>query len=203
MFWQQINELDQEVTLAINSCHSPFTDPIWAFFSDKYVWIPMYVAILGLIIWKLGWKKSLFVIGAIALAFGVGDQISNIVKLSVERIRPLHDETMQFLGLHVLEQGGGFSFYSAHAANSFALAFCSYIGLKKGLGDKSGARWLKIYAVWMFFWAFMVSISRVFVGKHYLGDVTVGILAGCLVGIFFGWLAGRFMKINPCTNTLS
>ena len=194
MFWQQVNELDQEVTLAVNSCHSPFTDPIWAFFSNKYVWIPMYVAILGLIIWKLGWKKSLFVIGAIVLAFGVGDQISNLVKHSVGRIRPLHDETMQFLGLHVLEQGGGFSFYSAHAANSFALAFCSYIGLKKGLGAKSGARWLNIYAAWMLFWAFMVSISRIFVGKHYLGDVLVGIIAGCIIGIFFGWAAGKLMK---------
>ena len=194
MVWNEIHQIDQEVTLTINSWNSALTDPIWQFFSDKFVWAPMYVAIVALIVWKLGWKKSLFVVGAIALAFGVGDQISNLVKHAVERIRPVNDGIMQFQGLHVLETGGGYSFYSAHAANSFALAFASYIGLRKGLECIKTPKWLKIYGGWMFFWAFMVSISRIFVGKHYLGDVLVGILAGCAVGIFFGWAAGKLMK---------
>lgn len=194
MFWNEIHHFDQEVTLTINSWNSTLTDPIWQFFSDKFVWAPMYVAIIALIVWKLGWKKSLFVVGAIALAFGVGDQISNLVKHAVERIRPVNDGIMQFQGLHILETGGGYSFYSAHAANSFALAFASYIGLKKGLECTQKPKWLKIYGGWMFFWAFMVSISRVFVGKHYLGDVLVGIIAGCIIGIFFGWAAGKLMK---------
>ena len=80
MFWNEIHHFDQEVTLTINSWNSSLTDPIWQFFSDKFVWAPMYVAIIALSVWKLGWKKSLFVVGAIALAFGVGDQISNLVK---------------------------------------------------------------------------------------------------------------------------
>ena len=194
MFWNEIHHFDQEVTLTLNSWNSTLTDPIWQFFSDKFVWAPMYLAIIALIVWKLGWKKSLFVVGAIALAFGVGDQISNLVKHAVERIRPVNDGIMQFQGLHILETGGGYSFYSAHAANSFALAFASYIGLKKGMECAQKPKWLKIYGGWMFFWAFMVSISRVFVGKHYLGDVLVGIIAGCIIGIFFGWAAGKLMK---------
>ena len=35
----------------------------------------------------------------------------------------------------------------------------------------------------------MVSISRIFVGKHYLGDVIVGIITGILFGLFTAWLA--------------
>ena len=46
----------------------------------------------------------------------------------------------------------------------------------------------------MFFWAAMVSISRIFVGKHYLGDVIVGIIVGYLAGMAFGKLARWVMK---------
>ena len=51
-------------------------------------------------------------------------------------------------------------------------------------------KWLKAYGWWMFFWAFMVAVSRIFVGKHYLGDVLVGILVGSLAGYCFARLAG-------------
>ena len=70
MFWQEVHQLDQQLTLTINSWHSAFTDPIWAFFSNKVVWIPMYAAIVALLIWKLGWKKGLMVVAAAVLTFG-------------------------------------------------------------------------------------------------------------------------------------
>ena len=189
MFWQQVHHLDQQVTLAINSWHSTFTDPIWQFFSDKIVWIPMYVAIIALLIWKLGWKKGLMVIAAAGLTFGFCDQFSNIIKHAVGRIRPLKDEFMLSQGLHILENGGGYSFFSAHAANAFGLACSTFFGMRGC--PKSRPCWLKAYGIWMFFWAAMVSISRIFVGKHYLGDVLVGTLVGVLAGYFFGWLAAR------------
>ena len=188
MFGQQVHQLDQHFTLTINSWHSTFTDPIWQFFSDKIVWIPMYVAIVALLIWKLGWKKGLLVVAAAALTFGFCDQVSNIVTHAVARIRPLNDEFMTASGLHILETGGGYSFFSAHAANAFGLACSTFIGMK---GCMEGKRsWLKVYGGWIFFWAAMVSVSRVFVGKHYLGDILVGVVIGGLAGTLFGWLSG-------------
>lgn len=187
MFWQQVHQIDQQVTLTINSWHSAFTDPIWQFFSDKIVWIPMYAGIVALLIWKLGWKKGLLVIAAAGLTFGFCDQFSNLIKHAVGRIRPLKDEWMLAGGLHVLEKGGGYSFFSAHAANAFGLACSTFIGLKAAF--KKLPTWLKAYGTWMFFWAFMVSVSRIFVGKHYLGDVMVGMIVGALAGIVFGMLA--------------
>jgi undecaprenyl-diphosphatase len=187
MFWQQIHQIDQQVTLTINSWYSAFTDPIWQFFSDKIVWIPMYAGIVALLIWKLGWKKGLLVIAAAGLTFGFCDQFSNLIKHAVGRIRPLKDEYMLAGGLHVLEKGGGYSFFSAHAANAFGLACSTFIGLKAAF--KKLPTWLKAYGTWMFFWAFMVSVSRIFVGKHYLGDVMVGMIVGALAGIAFGMLA--------------
>ena len=192
MFWQEVHHLDQQLTLIINSWYSAFTDPIWAFFSNKVVWIPMYVAIVALLIWKLGWKKGLMVVAAAALTFGFCDQFSNLIKHAVGRIRPLHDEFMKANGLHVLERGGGYSFFSAHAANAFGLACSTFTGLRKLLTQKP--KWLTAYGSWMFFWAAMVSISRIFVGKHYLGDVIVGSIVGAAGGLAFGYLAYRIAR---------
>lgn len=191
-FWQEIHKADQLITLEINSWDSPITDPIWQFFSDKLVWAPMYAAIVALLIWKLGWKRGLMVLAGALLTFGFCDQFSNLVKHAVERIRPLHDEFMVSNGLNILEKGGGFSFFSAHSANSFGLAFSTFLGMKLCLRDSGSTitpKWLKAYGIWMFFWAAMVAVSRIFVGKHYLGDVIVGIIVGSLAGIAFGWLA--------------
>ena len=214
MNWTQIHKLDQLLTLEINSWHSFITDPIWQFFSDKLVWAPMYAAIIALLIWKLGWKRGLMILAAALLTFGFCDQFSNLIKHAVGRIRPLNDEFMVAQGLHILERGGGYSFFSAHSANSFGLACSTFFGMKRCLMTGSTSHgtlqpdcqspapgmpaWLKAYGYWMFFWAFMVAISRIFVGKHYLGDVIVGILVGALAGYAFArlcsHLAIRYIK---------
>ena len=187
MTWQDVHQIDQQLTLDINGWYSDFTDPIWQFFSDKFVWIPMYVAIVALLIWKLGWKKGLIVVVAAGLTFAFCDQFSNLIKHAVGRIRPLKDDFMLSQGLHVLENGGGFSFFSAHAANAFGLACCTLAGFCTCF--KTRPIWLKAYGGWMLFWAFMVSISRIFVGKHYLGDILVGALVGVAAGLVFGYLS--------------
>ena len=197
MFWQDVHQLDQQITLAINSWHSAFTDPIWAFFSNKIVWIPMYLGIIALLIWKLGWKKGLIAIASIALTFGFCDQFSNLIKYAVCRIRPVNDEFMIASGLHVLERGGGYSFFSAHAANALGLAFCSFICLNTYIDRQKNMScpcWIKIYGYWIFFWGAMVGISRIFVGKHYLGDVIVGFLVGAAAGIGLGYLGSLIIK---------
>lgn len=191
MFWNEIHKADQLLTLEINSWDSFITDPVWQFFSDKLVWAPMYAAIIALLVWKLGWKKGLIVLAGALLTFGFCDQVSNIVKHAVGRIRPLHDEFMLANGLNVLENGGGYSFFSAHAANSFGLALSTFVGMKRCLSNGSSMmpKWLKAYGTWMFFWAAMVAVSRIFVGKHYLGDVVVGIIIGSLAGYAFARLS--------------
>ena len=196
MFWQQVHQLDQQITLAINNCHSAVTDPIWMFFSDKLVWIPMYAGIIALLFWKLGWKKALIVLAGILLTFGFCDQFSNLIKHAVGRIRPLNDEFMVANGLHILEGGGGYGFFSAHAANALGLACSSYIGLSTYMSDRSQKApwWIKAYGGWMFFWATMVGISRVFVGRHYLGDVIAGFIVGAVAGIAFSYMATYFIR---------
>ena len=196
MFWSNIHEIDQLLTLEINSWNSFITDPVWQFFSAKLVWAPMYAAIIALLIWKLGWRRGLVAVGAALLTFVFCDQFANLVKAAVGRIRPLHDTFMVDHGLHILERGGGLSFFSAHAANALGLATCTYFGLSRLLACPSGSKpkWLKAYGTWMFIWAVLVAISRIFVGKHYLGDVMVGAAVGTLVGYLMAVAASKICK---------
>lgn len=193
MTWQEIHRFDQNLTMKINSWNSSFSDPIWEFLSDIPVWIPMYVLIVAFIIWRLGWKKGLVVVAGALLTFAFCDQSSNFVKEAVARLRPLHDEYMIANGLHVLEKGGRFGFFSAHSANAFGLATCTLIGLRIDKRLK-----YRGYAAWMYTWATLVAVSRIFVGKHYLGDCIVGSIIGALAGLAFAslakWVINRYIK---------
>lgn len=185
MFWEHIHKFDQNLTLEINSWDSPVTDPVWQFFSDIPVWIPMYVLIVACLIWRLGWKKGLIMTLAAVATFGFCDQFSNLIKDLVCRVRPLNDAYMLENGLNVLEGASrSFSFFSAHSANAFGLATSTLIGFRLDKRLK-----YKGYAMWMFFWASMVALSRVFVGKHYLGDILAGALIGAAAGFAFASIA--------------
>ena len=150
-------------------------------------------------------RRGLIVLGAAIFTFGFCDQFANLVKHAVGRIRPLHDSFMVSNGLNILETGGGLSFFSAHAANALGLATCTFVAMKRILLPSSPCEqkkstcqcmplWLKAYGVWMFFWAPMVAVSRVFVGKHYMGDILVGSLVGVLAGYLMAFAAIKICK---------
>ena len=187
---ERIIQIDKDITLAINGINGPFSDAVMCFFSDKIVWIPMYAGIIALMLWKLGWKKTLVVLCGVVLTIVLCDQSSNIVKHFVQRLRPVNDPSMVARGLHILERGGGYSFFSAHAANSFGIALCTIIPFCK----YAGTCWSRSYTAWMLVWAAMVSISRVFVGKHFLGDVIVGAIVGTLIGLCLGTLVNLAIR---------
>ncbi len=180
-----LHRLDQDLTLSLNSISTPLTDQLWILMSDKTVWIPAYVLCAYFLFRRLGWKKAAVVLISIGLAFGLCDQLSTIVKNSVDRLRPSYSARMLSGGLNVLEgRGGFFGFFSAHSANAFALAMCLIIGFRNDRTHTYNG-FYKLALIW----AAMVAASRIFVGKHYLGDVFVGAVIGVTVGYFLGMLA--------------
>lgn len=187
-FWDILHQWDQTLTLFLNSFHIPATDQFMIFMSDRNVWFPMYALIAFFLVKRLGWKKGLISIVCLALTLLACDQTSNLLKYSVARLRPCYSGPMIFGGLHVLEPRGSlFGFFSAHAANAFGLAMCSCVLFKY---DKSHT--YNAYVKWMFIWATVLSISRIFVGKHYLGDITVGAMIGSGFGAAIA-MAARYV----------
>ena len=164
---REAHHIDQDVTLAINALHSPVTDAVWQVFSNKQIWFVLYAAVLMMLYVRLGWKRATLVVLACVLTVTFCDQFSNFTKAYFERLRPCWDQNMVQGGLHVLEgKGNLYGFYSAHAANAMGFAACSY-------------------------WAVLVGMSRVFVGKHFFGDVLVGFA----VGLLAGWLLAQLARL--------
>lgn len=186
---ERIEQIDRQFTLWLNSFHCPASDAFWDFMSGIKVWIPLYVAVVILLIWRLGWKKGLVCIACIALAFFFTERINNLLKALVERTRPLHDEEMIAAGINVLQEAWGFSFPSGHACNSFGFAVSSSICLN--LDKKIDWRW---YTAGILIWATLVGISRFMCACHFFGDVLVGSINGILVGALFGYFAVKLSK---------
>ena len=181
-----MEQLDQTITLWLNGLHCPFTDGMWLLFSNRTVWIPLYLLGAGLMIWRCGWRRGLAMVLLTALAILCVHQLANTIKNWVARPRPCNDAFMNAMGHRLLEgRSRSYSFFSAHAANAIAFAICSAHALHPGTKRakaKNGRDTLStVYAVIISIWAAMVGLSRVFVGKHYLGDVLVGFIAGGII----------------------
>lgn len=183
MLIDQLHRIDQAITLYLNSFNSPAMDEFWQVVTTQEVWYPMYGIIAGCLIWRLGWKRGLIVIASIALCVGICDQSANFMKAAVGRLRPGYSAEMVLGGLNVLEARGGFyGFFSGHASNAFSMAVCMILGFRN---DKS--RTYRAFEISILVWASFVAISRVFAGKHYLGDI----LAGTIIGICVGYMMGK------------
>lgn len=200
--------LDQSLTLAINSWNSVWSDPIWVFFSKIKVWFPMYAIIAGLLIWRLGWKKGLVAVITLALTITCVDQFCNLIKDWTVRLRPCNDPLIVAQGLHILEAphpNYQYGFFSGHSANAFAFALgsvlmfrldpalCSYTD-----GKTKVSPLMRAYTIFIMVWALMVAFSRIFVGKHFLGDIFVGAFVGMLIAYILylvaTYLTRRYIK---------
>lgn len=156
----------------INQHHSSGLDSIMIFFSNKYVWIPLYLYLIGLLIYRFkhtAWKYILYLIVSVAIS----DQIcSSFLKPLIQRIRPCHEAGFQSW-IHLAEGcGGQFGFCSSHAANSFALAIGFYLITKN-------KAWLYVLVCW----ASIIAYSRIYLGAHYPIDVIVGAGVGTAVAV--------------------
>lgn len=187
---QYLHHVDKSVTLAINSLNCPLTDRIWMFFSDRLVWIPLYVIVAFFFFRNLGWKRGAIVFVSCVLTVLACDQFGNFVKDAVGRLRPCWDLDMVKGGLNILEDKGGmYGFYSAHAANALGFAICSV----KGFGHDMTRKY-KAYDICIVIWAVLVGLSRVFVGKHFFGDVCAGFIVGLAFGSLIAWAASKAVE---------
>ena len=186
-----IVELDQSVTLWLNSLGTEALDPFWTFLSNAKVWYPMYGLIMGFIIYRLGWKKGLIVVASLFVAVIATDQLSGLVKESFQRLRPCFDPWMLEHGVrHPIKPGHLYGFFYSHASNTFGFAIASLIGLKNDKAHRYG-----VYAWFIMLWATLVSLSRVMLAAHFVGDILVGAIFGLFIGYIIALIAGCIIQL--------
>jgi undecaprenyl-diphosphatase len=159
-----IVRLDQQLLLFLNSLNSPFWDQVMYAISGKFIWIPLYLAIL--IYLGIKYKRKFLVI-LLFIILGI-----TLFKNVFQRLRPCHEPALEGL-VHLVkgECGGKYGFVSSHATNSFYVALFSLLFIRK--------RW---FTITMVLWAAVIGYSRIYLGVHYPGDVICGSMLGALIG---------------------
>lgn len=167
-----LENIDTQLFLYLNGKHNEFFDVVMWWISYKFTWIPFY-ALLLFLVWKKSGKKTFLVVAAIGLLIIISDQSSvRIFKNIFLRYRPCHNLLIKDFVHTVDGCGGMFGFVSSHAANVFALAMFLSLVFKKAK-----------FSFLIFFWAALTGYSRIYLGVHYPGDIVVGALLGCFIGI--------------------
>lgn len=171
---ETIKQLDGQLFLFLNNMGSSSWDGFWMIMTDQWMSIPVYVILTLLMWWKTGFKSTfvslIFIFTMLVIVFG----LSRLVKYGIARPRPC---TMNFdMRFPIKEDCGDFGFFSTHASVGMALIY--FIG-----------RILKPYFKYIFWplmiWLTLFCYSRIYVGKHYPGDIIVGLAIGLIFAFVF------------------
>ena len=196
---EQLLHIDTEILLAINGWHAPWADTLMWIISAKTTWIPLYLLLIGLLVWRyrqpaptpIKWLQKVpacvVMIVVIGLAVGVADFIaSGILKDWVARPRPSRVPELEGM-LHLVNgyKSGQYGFVSSHAANTMAVALLFSLIWRN-----------KIATVGLMLWVAANCYSRMYLGVHYPTDILGGLIVGSLVAVGGYWLLGRYRLVE-------
>lgn len=189
-----IKHLDLELFLFFNGLHSSWGDFFFYWVSNTFIWAPLYLFVIFMVIrqWKI---KSIPILIIFIFILTFNDQSCNQIKKSVKRLRPSHEVELVDKVHLVTEsngkvyRGGKYSFPSAHAANAtlFFFFFFTTIYPRK-----------KINIILLILWAILLGYSRIYLGVHYPFDVFCGFILGSLWGFLYCFILKKLFK--PIVN---
>lgn len=187
--FETLNHIDQQLFLAVNiGLQNSFMDWLCPILRNQKSWYPLY-AVLIFFIYKNYKKQTLYIVIGAAILILISDQLSaNLIKNTVQRLRPCSDPAFQSQVHLLINCGGGFSFISAHATNHFAIAFYM-IGF-----FEAQKKWFLPVAI---FWAASIAFSQVYVGVHYPFDVICGAILGSVLGYLFMKILKQIINNKP------
>lgn len=185
-----LDHIDQTAFLFLNGLHNPFFDRVMFTATNTGLWFPLYLFFFFFAVRKYKWN-ILVILVAVTLMIVMSDQLSDVIKHAVQRLRPSHQPGLM---VHIVEayKGGMYGFYSAHASNtsSVVIFLCVLMGWKYG--------YVIIPAI---LWSVGVSYTRVYLGVHYPGDILAGWIAGSLIGFLFGQGALKIIELLTARNS--
>jgi|SRR3972149_3151099 len=164
-----IEDIDIYLFYAINKgMKSSFLDFLMPFVTNYRNWY--FIAITGMLIIIIkDWKRGVTAIILAVVVVSISDYLnSHIIKSLFGRVRPCRELPIETMYL-IIGCPHNPSFPSSHASNIFALSVVLVY------------RYRTLLAV-MLIYAFLVCLSRVYLGVHYPFDV----IAGGVSGIFYG-----------------
>jgi undecaprenyl-diphosphatase len=186
-----MESFDQQITLFLNQFHNSGFDTFFWYVSLKYTWFVFGALLLTYLFIKKKPKEAFIFLLFMGLMILCTDQLCNLVKHGVARLRPCWDEDISPM-IHIVndDRGGKFGFFSAHAAIFFGLAYMTSQYFQQ-----------KYYTISIYTIAILVSYSRIYLGRHYLGDVIVGAIVGTLFAIL-AWKGYTLFnkRLNRQTN---
>jgi undecaprenyl-diphosphatase len=174
-------ELDRQLFYTINhGWASPFLDAFFPWATRLGSWWPA-VGALALWLAIFGGKRGRICLLAVVVAVAIADPLAaRVVKPLVERVRPcvaLDDVRL------LASRRSSLSFPSAHAVNTFAAAMVFWRFYPRSI-------WIGVP------FAAMISLTRVYIGLHYPGDIVGGAFLGAGLGLLVAWVVRRVAARN-------
>lgn len=185
-----IKQYDEQLLIFLNNLGNEHWDWLWLLITNQFNMVPVFALVAFLTFKQYGLKNLLITILIIIVLITFTDQLTNLVKNTTQRLRPCHEPHLQTL-IRIVKQGGLYSYFSGHAANSMAFAMFFFLLLKPF--------YKKISFIFLF--PLIFAYSRIYLGLHYPLDIVTGYIVGSINGyLAFKAIQIFFKKFNKLKN---
>lgn len=183
-------ELDLALLHFFNGSQSAIFDQFILTLTNGLTWIPLYIALFIMVLKNNESMSQIFIIVgccALGVIFSAGlDDL--VIKPLVARPRPTQDLVVKYtIDTALGYRESNFSFFSAHAANTFTVAIYMIFLVRN-----------RAFTIAMALWSLFNCYTRLYLGVHYPSDILCGLLFGAVVGSVAYWLHLRlYYKVTP------
>lgn len=196
MDFSKIQDMDMQVLSIFNGSDNIMLDQMVQILTSGLTWIPLYVMLFFAVM------RNNETMGQIALVVGsaifcvlfADGLVDGIIKQLAERWRPSNDPTFKYM-VQVVDniRLKGYSFCSAHAANTMSLAVFFSLLIRS-----------KLLTITLVIWSLINCWTRLYLGVHYPSDILCGMIIGIIVGILVYLLYYKiYLRISPKINYIS
>jgi undecaprenyl-diphosphatase len=196
MDFSKIQDMDMQVLSLFNGSDNIMLDQMVQILTSGLTWIPLYVMLFFVVM------RNNETMGQIALVVGsaifcvlfADGLVDGIIKQLAERWRPSNDPTFKYM-VQVVDdiRLKGYSFCSAHAANTMSLAVFFSLLIRS-----------KMLTITLVIWSLINCWTRLYLGVHYPSDILCGMIIGIIVGILVYLLYYKiYRRISPKINYIS